>query len=62
MPRLSVLLMALGSISGSTSIMASCGPWMPQTNGTYWRMCVDQQNQQYCEARSGQAIQRITCP
>lgn len=62
MPRLSVLMMALAGVSGSQTVMPSCGPWISQTNGTYWRMCVDDQNQQYCEARSGRTIQRISCP
>jgi hypothetical protein len=62
MPRLSVLLMALAGVSGSHNVTPSCGPWIPQTNGTYWRMCIDEQNQQYCESRSGRTIQRINCP
>lgn len=62
MPRLSFLLMALAGVSGSSGVTASCGPWIPQTNGIDWRMCVDAQNQQYCEARRGRLIQRINCP
>jgi hypothetical protein len=62
MPRLSVLLIALAGATGSNNVMPSCGPWIPQTNGTYWRMCVDEHNQQYCESRSGRLIRRITCP
>jgi hypothetical protein len=54
--------MALAGATGSNNVMPSCGPWIPQTNGTYWRMCVDEQNQQYCESRSGRLIRRITCP
>jgi hypothetical protein len=54
--------MALAGVSGSHNVTPSCGPWIPQTNGTYWRMCIDEQNQQYCESRSGRTIQRINCP
>lgn len=62
MARLSILIMALAGLSASNSVVPTCGPWIPQTNGTYWRMCIDEQNQQYCEMRSGRIVQRINCP
>jgi hypothetical protein len=62
MSRLSVFALAFLSISAAAPAPGSCGPWVPQTNGTSWRMCVDERNQQYCELRTGNTIQRMQCP
>jgi hypothetical protein len=61
MRRLVVLLVAIG-LSGQAPAPGTCGPWVPQTNGTKWRMCTDVQNQQYCELKTGSKVTRIICP
>jgi hypothetical protein len=56
-----VSLMAL-SLSSNASAAATCGRWIPQTNGIDWRLCTDAQGKQYCEMRRRNAITRIACP
>jgi len=47
----------------SPSIAASCGYWVPQTNGTAWRICTDAQTAiRFCELRWAGTNKRIVCP
>ncbi len=57
-------LFALAVVSGSSTSFAaaSCGRWISQNNGMEWRMCVDDQNRQYCEMRKGRTIKPMRCP
>lgn len=61
MRRLFVLVFAL-VLGGQAPAPGTCGPWVPQTDGTKWRMCTDAHNQQYCELKTGSKTTRITCP
>ncbi len=38
-----------------------CGRWVPQTNGTKWRVCTDGQDARFCELKAGSKITRFTC-
>ena len=40
----------------------TCGTWVPQTNGTAWRMCTDMHNNNYCEYRTGGRVLMMECP
>jgi len=57
---LTLLAIAALTVSAAPN-PGSCGPWVPQTNGSKWRMCVDQNNQRYCEMKLGRAITRFAC-
>jgi hypothetical protein len=59
---LTLLAIAALTVSAQVPVPGTCGPWVPQTNGTKWRMCVDQNDQRYCELKTGQTITRFTCP
>ena len=50
------------SLTGSASAVATCGPWIPQSNGTAWRLCTSDQAVRYCELKSGRHIRRMVCP
>lgn len=39
----------------------SCTDWMLQSNGCYWRTCVDSEGHQYCEECCGQNCSRVEC-
>jgi hypothetical protein len=58
-----VTLLAIAAFTVATTIPdpSTCGPWVPQTNGGKWRMCVDQNNQRYCEMKLGRTITRFPC-
>ena len=63
MRGLSVIAFAALTIASSASAAtAVCGPWIPQTNGTKWRICTDGQGFRYCELNSGSNISRMVCP
>ena len=56
-----LLVIATFTLSARAPDPSNCGPWVPQTNGTKWRMCVDQNNQRYCEMKLGRTITRFAC-
>ena len=62
MRRLIVLAFAMFIIPGTSAAAASCGPWIPQTNGTAWRICVDDQGRQFCQVQRNGGIKQIRCP
>ena len=62
MRGLIVFAFAALSISGSAMAGSSCGPWVSQTNGTEWRICVDDQGRQFCQLRDGSEIRPMRCP
>ena len=60
--RMFVLAIAALAIP-SPAFAATCGYWVPQTNGTSWRVCVDAQaGVRFCELKWAGSIKRITCP
>jgi hypothetical protein len=59
---LSLLAIAALTISARVPDLSNCGPWIPQTNGSSWRMCVDLNNVRYCEMKQGRVINRFDCP
>ncbi len=60
--RLIAFALAVLAFPG-TSLASTCGPWVPQTNGTSWRICADlQSGGKYCELKRRSTIQRISCP
>ena len=59
---LTLLAIAAFTVSAQTPYAATCGSWVSQTDGSEWRMCVDQNNQRYCELRRGGTTTRFTCP
>ena len=59
-----VTLLAIAALTVSAQMPdpGTCGPWVPQTNGTKWRICTDGQGFRYCELKSGSNISRMVCP
>jgi hypothetical protein len=43
------------------SAAPSCTPWTLQTDGSYWRTCVDDQGKQYCEQSKDGKVSRVSC-
>ena len=62
MRRLIVLAIVTLTFTGNAVAAPSCGRWIPNTNGTSWRMCTDSNGQRYCEMQKGREIKRIVCP
>ena len=48
---------------GSTPALAepSCTNWMLQSDGSYFRTCVDDQGRQYCESSKNGQVSRVSC-
>ena len=60
--RMFVFALAVLAIP-SPGFAATCGNWVPQTNGTSWRLCADAQTgARFCELKSAGLIKRIACP
>jgi len=57
-----LLAIAALTVSARAADPSNCGPWVSQTNGTKWRMCTDQNNQRYCEIKTGSVVSRFECP
>jgi hypothetical protein len=63
MRKLFVLSLAVLSVSSIASAKPNCGNWVPQTNGTSWRMCIDAQGNRYCQmAKNNSVIVPMRCP
>ncbi len=55
-------ILAILMIPVSLYAVPSCTDWMQQTDGTYWRTCVDDQGRQYCEQTvDKKTITRVKC-
>jgi hypothetical protein len=61
MRALTLIAIATFSISAGIPDPSTCGPWVPQTNGSKWRMCTDANKQTYCEMKLGRTITRFDC-
>ena len=61
MRRLTVLAVALLSFASSAAAEVTCGTWVPQTNGTKWRLCTDGQSVRFCELKAASKITRFAC-
>ena len=61
MRRIGILAIAFVTIANSASAI-SCSAWWPNTNGTKWRICTDDQGQRYCELKQSGKVIRIVCP
>jgi hypothetical protein len=58
---IAIALMGVVS-SAAAPAPGTCGPWVPQTDGSQWRMCADAQSRTYCEMKQGSSVLRIDCP
>jgi hypothetical protein len=56
------IVLAFAALTLGNGAAPVCGRWVPQTNGTSWRICTDVQNQRYCEIKAGGQIKRMVCP
>lgn len=61
MRRLVIFAVALLSFTSSAAAEATCGPWVPNTNGTKWRLCTDGKSIKFCELKTGSKITRFAC-
>ena len=56
---ITVVLLGLGAFALA---VPSCTNWMKQANGTYWRTCVDDNGNQYCEQTVDlKTVTRVKC-
>jgi len=38
-----------------------CSDWAKQEDGSYWRICVDDNGRQYCEVSKNGTVSRVKC-
>jgi len=55
------LTLALFLTSTPALAEPSCTKWMLQTDGSYFRTCVDDQGKQYCESSKDGKVSRVSC-
>ena len=60
--KLSVFLFAAAALAQNLPAPGTCGPWVPQTDGTKWRLCYDIHGVRYCELKRGNTITLMQCP
>ena len=60
----SLFVLSLMALVASANLPApgTCGPWVPQTNGSKWRLCLTDQGQQYCQLKHGRKQVLMECP
>ena len=56
-----VIVVAAAFAAGAARAEDSCTNWLPQTDGSYWRTCVDEHGAQYCQQKVGNNITRVAC-
>jgi hypothetical protein len=57
-----LMILVILMIPVSLFAVPSCTDWTLQTDGTYWRTCVDDQGRQYCEQTvDKKTITRVKC-
>jgi hypothetical protein len=57
-----IVVVAALELTVSTAFVApSCSKWMPQPDGSLWRLCVGHDGRQYCESAKGNLITRVKC-
>jgi hypothetical protein len=59
-----LLVLALLMLAGMTALAEdNCSVWMKQTDGTYWRTCVEDNGHQYCQTAdsNGKNVTRVAC-
>jgi hypothetical protein len=39
----------------------SCQDWVKQTDGSYWRTCVDDKGRQYCQTSVNNKVTTVSC-
>ncbi|HVL29722.1 MAG TPA: hypothetical protein VM326_03275 [Sphingomicrobium sp.] len=61
MKRLGFGFLAFAALSTGAPAAPSCTNWMLQSDGSYWRTCVDDQGRQYCERMYNNYITRVAC-
>ncbi len=65
MTKLSIhtaIIAAMLTLTGTLAYAApSCTDWMLQSDGSYFRTCVDDQGRQYCESSSNGHVSRVSC-
>jgi len=62
MKRLYAILAIVVALGLNFAMAApTCTIWNPQPDGSYWRMCVDDNGKTYCEQSVNNKITRISC-
>lgn len=56
------VVFAVLSLSLNVAMAAdSCSDWVKQSDGSYWRTCVDDKGQQYCQASVNNRVTKVSC-
>lgn len=58
---LRLLVSALLFAQGAAYAAPSCTDWVRQSDGSYFRTCVDDNGKQYCEELKDRSISRVSC-
>ena len=61
MHRHIVLALAAMALSSSAVAAPQCTDWLQQSDGSFWRTCVDDNGRQYCERMYNNYITRVAC-
>lgn len=56
-----LLAAALATVGAPALAEPSCTNWMLQSDGSYFRTCVDDQGRQYCESSKNGQVSRVSC-
>jgi hypothetical protein len=61
-----VLALACAMAAGVTRHPAvvpedSCSNWLKQDDGSYWRTCVDDKGNQYCQVSRNNKVTKVSC-
>jgi hypothetical protein len=51
----------LAGIAPAAQAKPSCTGWMKQTDGSYFRTCVDDKGTQYCESKKNGRVTKVSC-
>lgn len=61
--KLMAAFLAAASTLAATAALAapSCTNWLQQSDGSYFRTCVDDNGTQYCEQAKNGVVSRVRC-
>lgn len=56
-----LVLLVSPLIIGHAYAAPSCSNWLEQSDGSFWRTCVDDNGSQYCELSKNGIISKVSC-
>jgi len=56
-----ICIAAALSIGSAVALADECTDWTLQSDGSYWRICVDDNGTRYCEESKDGYVSRVGC-